>query len=159
MELLKRHAFALKEYTNLPNDDKIMNSLDAIIHFSRIFGVRSNKAGALLVQFVFSIIWQLVDTLLDDDGLLHLTPEKNSIWHTKPQEMEIDSPNNFDEKRIEHTERLLNLNTIMSVELIGQFLQNKVTSRILYLARQNMSELQSFLYVVFKVCVFVLFLS
>ncbi|CAA2957934.1 Hypothetical predicted protein [Olea europaea subsp. europaea] len=139
MELLKRHAFALKEYTNLPNDDKIMNSLDAIIHFSRIFGVRSNKAGALLVQFVFSIIWQLVDTLLDDDGLLHLTPEKNSIWHTKPQEMEIDSPNNFDEKRIEHTERLLNLNTIMSVELIGQFLQNKVTSRILYLARQNMS--------------------
>ncbi|KAL2459193.1 Mediator of RNA polymerase II transcription subunit 33A [Forsythia ovata] len=139
MELIKRHAFALKEYTNLPTDEKIMNSLAAILHFSPIFGMRANKAGALLVLFVFSIIWQLVDASLDDDGLLHLTPEKNSVWPTKPQEMEVDSPNNYDEKRIEHKKRLLTLNTIMSVELIGQFMQNKVTSRILYLARQNMS--------------------
>ncbi|CAA2988545.1 mediator of RNA polymerase II transcription subunit 33A isoform X1 [Olea europaea subsp. europaea] len=139
MELLKQHAFALEEYTNLPTNEQIMDSLDAILHFSQIFGVRANKAGTFLVLFIFSIIWQLVDASLDDDGLLHLTPEKNSIWPTKPQEMQVDIPNNYDEKRIEHKERLLTINSIMAVELIGQFLQNKVTSRILYLARQNMS--------------------
>lgn len=91
-----------------------------------------------MVEFIYSIVWQLLDASLDDEGLLELTPEKNSGWATKLQEMEIDVHENYDEKRAEHLEKLQNLNTEMAIEIIGLFLKNKLTSRILYLARQNL---------------------
>ncbi|KAL3812720.1 hypothetical protein ACJIZ3_013988 [Penstemon smallii] len=137
MELLKRNAFSLKECTNLPNYEKIMNSLDSVLHLSQIFGKQANEAGSLLVLFVFTIVWQLVNAALDDEGLLQLT-ESEPPWSVKHQDMEIDIHNMYNEKRKEYIERLQSMNTIMTIELIGQFLQNKVTSRLLYLARQNM---------------------
>ncbi|KAL0348790.1 UNVERIFIED_CONTAM: Mediator of RNA polymerase II transcription subunitA [Sesamum angustifolium] len=137
MELLKRHAFSLKEYSNLPNYQKTMNSLDQVLHLSQIFGLQANEAGALLVMFVFSIAWQLVDAALDDEGLLELT-ENDPRWPVKPQDMQVDVHNMYEEKRKEYRERFRTINTIMAIQLLGQFLQNKVTSRILYLARQNM---------------------
>ncbi|KAL8515393.1 hypothetical protein ACS0TY_014193 [Phlomoides rotata] len=137
LELLKRHAFSLKEYTNLPNYDKTMISLDNVLRLTQIFGLQANEAGALLVLFVFSIVWQLVDAALDDEGLLQLT-ENDPKWPVKPQDMEVDGHDIYDEKRKEYCERLRTVNTIIAVELVGQFLQNKITSKILYLARQNM---------------------
>ncbi|KAH6769857.1 REF4-related 1 [Perilla frutescens var. hirtella] len=137
LELLKRHAFSLKEYTNLPNYEKTMFSLDEVLHLSRVFGMQANEASALLVLFVFSIVWQLVDTALDDEGLLQLT-ENEPRWPVKPQDMEADIHDMFEGKRKEYNERLRAINTILAIELLGEFLQNKVTSRILHLARQNM---------------------
>ncbi|KAA8543204.1 hypothetical protein F0562_021301 [Nyssa sinensis] len=52
--------------------------------------------------------------------------------------MEIDGHDSFDEKRTERHEGMQKINTVMAIELIGDFLQNKVISRILYLARRNM---------------------
>lgn len=114
-----------------------MISLDNVLHLSKIFGLHVNEAGALLVLFVFSIVWQLVDAALDDEGLLQLT-EDDPKWPVKPQDMEVDVFDIYEEKRKEYCERLRTVNTDIALELIGQFLQNKVTSRILYLARQNM---------------------
>ncbi|CAL5415993.1 unnamed protein product [Camellia sinensis] len=138
MELLKRHALTLKSHMDGPDFQKIMNSIDNVLHLSQIFGLQSSEPGILVVEFIFSIVWQLLDASLDDEVLMELTPEKKSKWVTKSQDMEVDSDDNYDEERIEHQERLQNLNTVEAIELIGQFLQNKVTSRILYLARQNM---------------------
>ncbi|KAL7144625.1 hypothetical protein ABFS83_07G024900 [Erythranthe nasuta] len=135
MELLKRHAFSLKECTNLPNYHKTMNSIDKVLDLSQIFGLQENEASVQLVLFIFSTVWRLVDAALDDEGLLQLT-ENEPKWPVRPQDMEID--NVYEEKRKEYGEILQNINTIMAVELIGQFLQNKATSKILYLARQNM---------------------
>ncbi|CAI9778891.1 unnamed protein product [Fraxinus pennsylvanica] len=87
-----------------------MNLLDTILNFCQICTLLTNEPSVHLVQFVFSIVWKLVDASLDDEGLLQLTPEKQSQWSTEPQDMDIDAM---------------------------MFLQNKVTSRILYLARQN----------------------
>lgn len=137
LELLKRHAFLLKEYTNLPNYEKTMFSLDEVLHLSRVFGLPGNEASALLVLFVFSIVWQLVDAALDDEGLLQLT-DTEPRWPVKPQDMEVDDHNMFEWKRKESNERLRAINTVLAIELLGEFLQNKVTSRILHLARQNM---------------------
>ncbi|CAA3009761.1 mediator of RNA polymerase II transcription subunit 33A [Olea europaea subsp. europaea] len=139
MELLERHAFTLKRYSTLPEYQKIMNSLDTILNFSQIFTLQTNEPGVHLVQFVFSIVWQLVDASLDDEGLLQLTPEKQSKWPTETQDMDVDRDDSYNEKKNEHRERLKAYNTVMAIELIGKFLKNKVTSRILYLARQNMS--------------------
>ncbi|XP_059650111.1 mediator of RNA polymerase II transcription subunit 33A [Cornus florida] len=138
MELLKRHALNMKSHINGPDYQKVMNSIDNVLHLSQIFGVRASEPGILAVEFIFSIVWQLLDASLDDEGLLELTPERKSRWETHPQDMELDGHDSYDEKRIEHRERLQNINTVVAIELVGQFLQNKVTSRILYLARRNM---------------------
>ncbi|KAB2003432.1 hypothetical protein ES319_D11G131500v1 [Gossypium barbadense] len=140
MELLRRHAFSLQCQINGPNYQKIMKSVDDVLHLSQIFGAQVSEPGLLLVEFVFSIVWQLLDASLDDEGLLELTPEKRSIWPTVTQDMEIDSVDNFNEKRSEHHDVLCKGNTTMAIEIIGEFLQNKVTSRILFLARRNMSS-------------------
>lgn len=115
-----------------------MKSIDEILHLSQIFALPASEPGLLVVGFVFSIVWQLLDASLDDEGLLELTAEKKSRWLTGTQEMEIDRNGNFTEKRTERQEGLLKLNTVMAVEMIGEFFKHKVTSRILYLARRNM---------------------
>ncbi|KAA3475020.1 mediator of RNA polymerase II transcription subunit 33B-like isoform X1 [Gossypium australe] len=115
-----------------------MKSVGDVLHLSQIFGVQVSEPGLLLVEFVFSIVWQLLDASLDDEGLLELTSEKRSIWPTVTQDMEIDSVDNFNEKRSEHHDVLCKGNTTMAIEIIGEFLQNKVTARILFLARRNM---------------------
>ncbi|KAA3485473.1 mediator of RNA polymerase II transcription subunit 33A [Gossypium australe] len=119
---------------------RVMESIDATLHLSEIFGLQTTEPAILVVEFIFSIVWQLLDASLDDEGLLELTEEKVSRWAIKPQEMEIDGHDMYDEKNIAYRERLQNFNTTMAIEIIGQFLQNKVTSRILYLARRNMSS-------------------
>ncbi|EOX94836.1 Reduced epidermal fluorescence 4, putative isoform 1 [Theobroma cacao] len=138
MELLRRHTFSLKCQINKPNYQKTMKSIDDVLHLSQIFGLQVSEPGLLLVEFVFSIVWQLLDASLDDEGLLELTPEKRSIWPTITQDMEIDTPDNFNEKRNEQLDVMYKGNTTMAIEIIGEFLQNKVTSRILFLARRNM---------------------
>lgn len=114
-----------------------MSFLDSVLYLTEIFGMHADEPGVLVVEIIFSIVWQLLDASLDDEGLLQLTPEKKSRWPTKPEDMEIDGCIT-DMERNEHKERLKNLNTLLAIELIAQFLQNKVTARILYLACQNM---------------------
>lgn len=115
-----------------------MASIDAVSQLSQIFGLRPCDPGTLTVEFVFSAVLQLLDASLDDEGLLELTPEKNSRWPVRPQEMETDGDDLYNKKRTEHHDRLQNINTVIAIELIGQFLKNKVTSRLLYLARQTL---------------------
>ncbi|GMJ09138.1 REDUCED EPIDERMAL FLUORESCENCE 4 [Hibiscus trionum] len=138
MELLRRHVFSFKCQINGPNYQKIMKSIDDVLHLSQIFGVQVSEPGLLLVKFVFSIVRQLLDASLDDEGLLELTPEKRSIWPTVAQDMEIYNADNFNEKSKEHHDVLHKGNTVMAIEIIGEFLQNKLTSRILFLAWRNM---------------------
>ncbi|GFZ04678.1 REF4-related 1 [Actinidia rufa] len=138
MELLKRHGFLFASQSNCPNYEKIMKSIDEVLHLSQIFSLPTSEPGLLIVGFAFSIVWRLLDASLDDEGLLELTPEKKSRWLTGRQDMEIDSHDSFNEKRTGRHEGLCKINTVMAVEIIGEFFKHKVTSRILYLARQNM---------------------
>ncbi|KAF2314902.1 hypothetical protein GH714_037127 [Hevea brasiliensis] len=137
MELVKRHAFSFASHVSGPNYPKIMKSVDEVLHLSHIFGLQVFEPGLLLVEYVFSMVWQLLDASLDDEGLLNLTSEKKSKWPTSLQDLEIDGHETFGEKRNELHEGLHKANTTMAIELMGEFLQNKVTSRILYLAQQN----------------------
>ncbi|KAK4855558.1 hypothetical protein QYF36_008483 [Acer negundo] len=138
MELLKRHAFTLKCQICGPDYQKVMKSIDAVLHLSEFFGLPASEPGVLVVEYIFSVVWQLLDASLDDEGLLELTIERKSRWPTKPLEMEIDGYGGYDEERTEYHEKLQIMNTMTAIEIIGQFLQNKVTSRIIFLARQNL---------------------
>lgn len=129
---------------------RVMKSIDAILDLSQIFGLQTSDAGTIVVGFIFSTVWQLIDASLDDEGLLeHNDPEKKSRWVIRPQEMEIDGC----EMGNEHYERLQNQNTMMAIELITQFLQNKLTSKILNLAKQNMCTSVFILYALCGYCV------
>lgn len=114
-----------------------MSSIDDILHLSEIFGVQDQEPGSILLAFVFSIVWQLVDASLDEEGLLELTSDKRSKWPCGSHDMEIDGLQNS-VKRNENHDVLEKANTEMAIELIQEFMQNKVTSRILHLASQNM---------------------
>ncbi|KAJ0795776.1 putative phosphoglycerate mutase (2,3-diphosphoglycerate-independent) [Helianthus annuus] len=83
-------------------------------------------SGSVLLEFIVAVVWQLVEAALGDEGLLELTKERTYKWNV-PQDMEIEKRN----------EILQGRNTVMAVELIGLFLQNQITSRILLLARRN----------------------
>ncbi|KAL8530710.1 hypothetical protein ACS0TY_007664 [Phlomoides rotata] len=138
MELLKRYAFSLPSLINGPNYQKIMESVSDTLQFYQIFGVQSSEPGLLVVEFIFSIIWELLDASLDDEGLLEFTPEKKSRWLVRSQDMEIDYLDGFEGKRMERLDVFSKINTTMAVEILGDFFQDKVTSRILYLVRRNM---------------------
>lgn len=113
-----------------------MNFIDEVLDLSQTFSLPSREPGILLVEFVLSIVWQLLDASLDDEGLIELTPEKRSRWPTRSMDMDIDGPNGF--KETDQHEMLAEANTSLAIEMIVGFLQNTVTARILYLARRNM---------------------
>lgn len=115
-----------------------MKSIDSVLHLSGIFSLPASEPGIVVVEFLFAIVWQLLDASLDDEGLLNQTLEKKSRWEIEHQEMEIDCHGSYYEKRSEYKEIMQDANTVMAIEIIGQFLQNKVTSRILYLARRHL---------------------
>lgn len=138
LELLKRHISPLASEVNGPNYQKIMKSIDDALHLYQIFGLQSSEPGLVLVEFLFSVVWELLDASLDDENLLELVPEKKSIWPIKSLEMEIDDHNNFGEKKIDYHHGLYKMNTTTAIEIIGEIFRNKVTSRILHLARRNM---------------------
>lgn len=138
LELVKRHIFPLASEVNGPNYQKIMESIDEALHLHQIFGLHSTEPGLVLVKFLFSVVWELLDASLDDENLLELVPGEKSIWPVKSSEMEIDDHNNFGEKKVDGHQGLYKMNTIMAVEIIGELFRNKVTSRILHLVHRNM---------------------
>ncbi|XP_076928952.1 mediator of RNA polymerase II transcription subunit 33A-like [Bidens hawaiensis] len=137
MELLKRHAFKLKSHVESNNYEVIMDSIDSILHLSQIFGIKVTDSGSLLLEFIVSTVWQLVEAALEDEGLLELTEERKFKWNVS-QDMELDGSGSYDVKRNEYQQIMQSRNTVMAVELIGLFLQDKTTSKILFLARRNM---------------------
>lgn len=119
-----------------------MESIDAVLNLSQIFGLpTSNEPGVILIEYIFSVVLQLVDASLDDEELLN---QNDSEQNSKPQEMEIDGQvghHDHDEKSNKHNKILQDSNTVMAIETVGQLLKNKGTSRILYLARKYLYEL------------------
>lgn len=111
-----------------------MKAIDGALNLRKIFGLNSSEPGVLVVEYIFSVVWQLLDASLEDEGLMELLPEKESRWNTKLDDTEMHC---YDDKKI-FRERLKSMNTMMSVEVIGLFLEDKVTSKILYLARHNL---------------------
>lgn len=130
--------FSNKNNVKAVSNFRVMESINEVLQFYQMFGVQSSEPGLLVVEFIFALVWELLDASLDDEGLLELTPEEKSRWPTRSQDMEIDYVDSFDGKRRESQAALSKINTVMAVEIIADFFRNKVTSQILFLARRNM---------------------
>nr|XP_029143291.1 mediator of RNA polymerase II transcription subunit 33A isoform X2 [Arachis hypogaea] len=116
----------------------IMTSIDEVLLLSQVYNRKDCEPGVVLVEFVFSIVWQLLEALLDDEGLLDHASEDNPRWLRRSDDMNIGSPDCFAGKKTEQRGELQRENTAMAIEIVAEFLQNKITSRILSLVHQNM---------------------
>lgn len=115
-----------------------MKSIDAVLQLSQVYGHKDCEPGVILVEFILSIVWQLLEASLDDEGLLDRVPENKPRWLNKPQDMDIDGPDFFSGKKSDQKEGLQKANTAMAIEIIGEFLQSKIISRIISLVHRNM---------------------
>lgn len=111
-----------------------MKSIDDVLQLSQVYGQKVCESGAVLVEFVFSIVWQLLEASLDDEGLLDHTPR----WLSRSHSMDIDEPDCISEMKTEQKERWQRESTAIAIEIIAEFLQNKTTSRLLSLVHRNM---------------------
>ncbi|XP_027351065.1 mediator of RNA polymerase II transcription subunit 33B-like [Abrus precatorius] len=139
MQLLKQYGFMLGSCINSKNYEKFMKSIDEVLQLSQVYSQKVSEPGVVLVEFVFSIVWQLLEASLDDEGLLDHTSENNPRWLSRSHDMNIDEPDSFSEKKTEQ-EGLQKANTVVAIEIIAEFLQHKITSRILSLVHRNMSS-------------------
>ncbi|KAK3124757.1 hypothetical protein QOZ80_7BG0592130 [Eleusine coracana subsp. coracana] len=139
LELLRRHGFNFHYQMKASNFRKIMGLVDENLNLSKIFGISTNQPGVFVVCYVLCILWQLIDAVLDEDGLLELTPEKKSHWPTRPDDVSTFE-GAFTEQRSEKMENLQKKNSVITIELIEHLLRDKVITCILSLARENMQS-------------------
>ncbi|XP_062187025.1 mediator of RNA polymerase II transcription subunit 33A-like isoform X1 [Phragmites australis] len=139
LELLRRHGFNFRYQMKASNFTKIMDLIDENLGLSKIFGFSKCQPGVFVVHFVLCILWQLVDAVLDDEGLLALTPEKKAQWPTRPEDVSTFE-GSVTEQRTEKIEKLQKMNSVITIELIEHLLRDKVITRILSLARENMQS-------------------
>ncbi|TKY50500.1 Mediator of RNA polymerase II transcription subunit 33A [Spatholobus suberectus] len=125
IDLLNRHAFSLSSHIHFPNYHKVMASIHNVLHLSQAYASHDPQPGVVLVHFIFTIVSQLLEASLDDEGLL----EHNPRWLA--MDMLMDAPNH-------NKDALHRKNTAMAIEIIARFLNHKVTSRILSLVHRNM---------------------
>ena len=114
-----------------------MDSVDSVLQLSKVYGYgesegEGERGGVVLVRFVFTVVWQLVEASLEDEGLLEHKPR----WWVNNGVLGGDGGggNYFSEQK----EGLQRANTAMAIETIAKFLRDKVTSRILSLVHRNM---------------------
>ncbi|CAI8615916.1 unnamed protein product [Vicia faba] len=138
LELVKLHAFTLETHFNSPKNQMIMESIDDVIKLSQIYGQKDCEPGVVLVEFVFSILSQLLEASLDDERLLYNIPEIKPRWLSNSHDMDIDVPDCNNRMHRRQKEWLLRENTKLAIEIIVEFLQNKMTSRLLSLVHRNM---------------------
>lgn len=63
--------------------------IDDAIQLSETFVIEAWEPSVFVMQYVLCITWQLVDAILDDEGLLELTSEKMSQWPMRPYDVGI----------------------------------------------------------------------
>lgn len=63
--------------------------IDDAIQLPDTFVFEACEPGVFVMQYVLCITWQLVDAILDDEGLLELISEKMSQWPMRPYDVGI----------------------------------------------------------------------
>lgn len=116
-----------------------MNSIHHVLRLNQLYDDYHHPhpnphPGVVLVQFLFTLVWQLLQASLQDEGLLQ---HKSSLLFLDPDPypdhdltMELDTH--------PHKHALHAKNTSTAIQFIARFLHDKLTSRILSLVQRNM---------------------
>ncbi|KAK7265971.1 hypothetical protein RIF29_18608 [Crotalaria pallida] len=142
LHLLHRHALPSHDNSNnnnsfsvllnSPNYPLLVSSLHrSLLRLSNPYRIHHSpplpqpQPGVVLVWFLFTIVSQLLEAALEDEGLL--------LDHNPPT-----MPNHDHDHDHDHDAFLRKKNTGMAIELIALFLHHPLTSRILSLLHTNM---------------------
>ncbi|MED6185935.1 hypothetical protein PIB30_061942 [Stylosanthes scabra] len=80
LDLLNRHYFCyLSSTVSFPNYCTVVDFVDTALQLSKVYGTCSKSKdghieGVVIVRFVFMVMWQLMETSLEDEGLLEHKP-------------------------------------------------------------------------------------
>ncbi|XP_045812616.1 mediator of RNA polymerase II transcription subunit 33B-like isoform X3 [Trifolium pratense] len=135
LHLLNRHAFSLSSLVNSPNYPSLMNSIHHVLSLSQLYDDYHHDVpshphpGVALVQFLFTLVWQLLQASLQDEGLLQR--HKSLLFVDPGLDLTIE--------KLDNPHHLHAKNTATAIQFIARFLHHKLTSRILSLVQRNMS--------------------
>ncbi|CAL0310329.1 unnamed protein product [Lupinus luteus] len=144
MHLLTRFLFSPSQHLlsliHSPRYHMVMKSIHDVLHLSHNEAEAETETetepGVVLVQFLFSILSQLLEATVHDEGLLH-HHHHHHMDHMDNNNM-TEEKEEKDDNKTENTDESHRANTAMAIEIIAHFLQNKVTSTILSLHHRNM---------------------
>jgi hypothetical protein len=115
-----------------------MNSIHHVLSLSQLYDDYHHDnpshphPGVVLVQFLFTLVWQLLQASLQDEGLLQ--HPKSLLFVDPGLDLTIDLDNHHHINK----DALHAKNTATAIQFIARFLQDKVTSRILSLVQRDM---------------------
>ncbi|XP_068669237.1 mediator of RNA polymerase II transcription subunit 33A-like [Aristolochia californica] len=142
LELLSQYALSSAMLGGDSNNEKIVKTVDDVLHISHRYGVRVTKVGHMAILFLFSVIVSLIDSTLEDWGLQFPSADKSISLHTTTGllDMDVDMGGNAIDKRNEHREHLRRMNAFMAIELVGKLMENRKALVLLRLVHLNMPE-------------------
>ncbi|KAM6556132.1 hypothetical protein CsatB_003151 [Cannabis sativa] len=142
LQLLNRYALSFNPVVSDVSRQTIINSVDRALKLSEIYDIRVLELGHVFVLFFFSIIIGLIDSVLDDWGLLQSSLERPSLafGNTNSKDMDIDSKQSSNLARKEHHEELRTKNSFMALEVLGKLTESKKSLLLLRLIHLNMPK-------------------
>ncbi|KAL6896624.1 hypothetical protein ACP4OV_007196 [Aristida adscensionis] len=125
-----------------PNRDKITKSIDDALQLSKIHGFREIDFGQVVIMFVLVVITKLIDSILEDCGLLTGLAEGNDVYSIEgPQPMDIDVKSVSTEKQNEHREQLRRKNTVMALDVLHMMVADRKIQSFLRLILLNIGSM------------------
>lgn len=110
-----------------------MNSIHHVLRLSQLYHYDYDPShlhpGVVLVQFLFTLVWQLLQASLQDEGLLQ---HKSLLFVDPDHDLDLTVEFNVNKHAL-HAK-----NTSTAIQFIARFLHDKLTSRILSLVQRNM---------------------
>ncbi|XP_015897774.3 mediator of RNA polymerase II transcription subunit 33A [Ziziphus jujuba] len=142
LELVTRYAFAFDPIPADASKDKIVKDVDHALHLSQIYEVRVRDLGHAWVLFFFSVIVRLIDSTLNDWGLLitSLDRPRLEFGSADHHDEDTDSKESHNSERNENRKQLQRMNSLMAMEVLGKLTESRKAMVLLRLVRLNMPE-------------------
>ncbi|XP_058737188.1 mediator of RNA polymerase II transcription subunit 33A-like isoform X2 [Vicia villosa] len=140
LPLLAEHAFNFSPIASVSCNNKIIKSIDSVLHFSETFKIHDLELGHVFVLFFFNIIIALIDSTLNDWGFQVTFNEISCLVPTSDQYMEIDHSVTQKFQRGDFHEQIRKRNAITALEVLERLSESRKATILLQSVMFNMPE-------------------
>ncbi|XP_045798649.1 mediator of RNA polymerase II transcription subunit 33A-like isoform X2 [Trifolium pratense] len=140
LPLLHQHVFNFHPIASHSCNNKIIKSIDSVLHFSETFKIHDLELGHVFVLFFFNIIIALIDSTLNDWGLQVTFNERSCLVPKGDQYMEIDHNVMHNFKKGDYHEQIRKRNAITALEVLGRLSESRKATILLQSVLLNMPE-------------------
>ncbi|CAI8612987.1 unnamed protein product [Vicia faba] len=140
LPLLDQYAFNFKPIASFSCNNKIIKSIDSVLHFSETFKIHDLELGHVFVLFFFNIITALIDSTLNDWGFQVTFNEISCLVPTTDQYMELDHNVTQKFKRGDYHEQIRKRSAITALEVLERLSESRKATILLQSVLFNMPE-------------------